>query len=51
MIVILNNFGKINCIKLIRYVISKLKILKFFNKILNIYKIFYLYGGGGGGGV
>lgn len=49
MIVISNNFGKINCIKLTRHAISKLKILKFFNKTLNIYKISYPPGGGGGG--
>lgn len=51
MIVISNNFGKINCIKLTRHAISKLKILKFFNKTLNIYKISYPPGGGGGGGI
>lgn len=50
MIVISNNFGKINCIKLTRHAISKLKILKIFNKTLNIYKISYPHGGGGGGG-
>lgn len=50
MIVISNNFGKINCIKLTRHAISKLKILKMFNKTLNIYKISYPPGGGGGGG-
>lgn len=50
MIVISNNFGKINCIKLTRHAISKLKILKKnFNKTLNIYKISYPPGGGGGG--
>lgn len=50
MIVISNNFGKINCIKLTKHAISKLKILKNFNNTLNIYKISYPPGGGGGGG-